>query len=94
MSLGHSFSCASSGVTLYDAEVEKFWKVPVEVDATASGLQLLSAMRRDPVGMKYVNLLPPESEDDDPQDAYMQVLLSVAEQMAARVPHSLIYSHT
>ena len=64
-------------------KVEKFWKVPVEVDATASGLQLLSAMRRDPVGMKYVNLLPPESEADDPQDAYMQVL-RVAEQMAAK----------
>ena len=62
---------------------EKFWKVPVEVDATASGLQLLSAMRRDPVGMKAVNLLPPDTDDAPPEDAYLQVL-SVASDIAAK----------
>jgi DNA-directed RNA polymerase len=61
---------------------DKFWKVPIEVDATASGLQLLSAMRRDPIGMKYVNLLPPESEDAPPEDAYLKVL-SVAAEIAS-----------
>jgi|MDSW01.2.fsa_nt_gb DNA-directed RNA polymerase len=63
-------------------KAEKFWKVPVEVDASASGLQLLSAMRRDPVGMQYANLLPPESDDAAPEDAYLKVL-SVAAEMAA-----------
>jgi DNA-directed RNA polymerase len=53
---------------------EKFWKVPVGADSTASGLQLLSAMRRDPVGMKYANLLEPETPSSAPQDAYMRVL--------------------
>lgn len=53
---------------------EKFWKVPVGCDSTASGLQLLSAMRRDPEGMKYANLLPPESDLSPPLDAYMRVL--------------------
>ena len=53
---------------------EKFWKVPIAADSTASGFQLLSAMRRDPVGMKYANLLPPDSENSDPMDAYIKVL--------------------
>ena len=53
---------------------EKFWKVAVGADSTASGLQLLSAMRRDSVGMKYANLLEPTSDDAPPEDAYMQVL--------------------
>jgi DNA-directed RNA polymerase len=53
---------------------EKFWKVPIGVDSTASGFQLLSAMRRDPIGMKYANLLEPETEDEPPQDAYIKVL--------------------
>ena len=50
-------------------------------------------MRRDPVGMKYVNLLPPESEGDGPQDAYMEVL-RVAEQITSNSAITLIYSHT
>lgn len=50
------------------------WDVPVGADSTASGLQILSAMRRDPVGMKFSNLLPPETPDAEPQDAYMEVL--------------------
>lgn len=53
---------------------EKFWKVAVGADSTASGLQLLSAMRRDSVGMKYANLLQPKSDEAPPEDAYMQVL--------------------
>ncbi len=61
---------------------EKFWKVPIGVDSTASGLQLLSAMRRDSIGMKYANLLPPETEDAPPLDAYIKVL-EVAKEIAA-----------
>ena len=53
---------------------EKFWKVPIGAGSTASGLQLLSAMRRDPVGMKYANLLEPETPSAPPQDAYTRVL--------------------
>ena len=59
--------------------VERFWKVPIEVDATASGLQLLSAMRRDPSGMRYSNLLPPETDEARPEDAYREVLRVAAE---------------
>ena len=36
-------------------------------------------MRRDPIGMKYANLLKPESEDSAPQDAYIRVLDAAAE---------------
>ena len=53
---------------------ETFWKVPLEVDSTSSGLQLLSGMLRDPIGMKNTNLLPPDSPDAAPEDAYMKVL--------------------
>ena len=53
---------------------EKFWKVPIGADSTSSGLQLLSAMRRDSVGMRYSNLLEPETEDAPPEDAYTKVL--------------------
>lgn len=62
---------------------EKFWKVPIGADSTASGLQLLSAMRRDPVGMKYANLLEPETPSAAPQDAYMRVL-EVAKGIASK----------
>ena len=62
---------------------EKFWKVPVGADSTASGLQLLSAMRRDPVGMKCANLLPPDTPSSPPEDAYMRVL-EVAKDMAMK----------
>ena len=64
---------------------EKFWKVPIGVDSTASGLQLLSAMRRDPVGMKYANLLAPETPSAPPEDAYMRVL-EVAKGIASNDP--------
>ena len=50
------------------------WKVGIGADSTASGLQLLSAMRRDPKGMKFTNLLPPDNPNDPPQDAYKEVL--------------------
>ena len=53
---------------------EKFWKVPIGADSTSSGLQLLSAMRRDSIGMKYSNLLEPETDDAPPEDAYKKVL--------------------
>ena len=56
------------------AKTQKIWHVPVGADATASGLQLLSAMRRDKQGMKYANLMPPEKPDSPPEDAYMAVL--------------------
>lgn len=61
--------------------VEKFWKVPIGCDSTASGLQLLSAMRRDPVGMKYANLLPPETDSSPPLDAYTRVLEVVKDEI-------------
>lgn len=53
---------------------QALWHVPIGADATASGLQILSSMLRDPVGMKYSNVLPPENQNDPPQDAYMRVL--------------------
>ena len=33
------------------------WNVPIGADTTSSGLQLLSAFRRDPAGMEYSNYL-------------------------------------
>ncbi len=50
------------------------WDVPIGADSTSSGLQLLSAMRRDPKGMKYSNLYPPEYSYSPPLDAYQEVL--------------------
>ena len=50
-------------------------------------------MRRDPVGMKAVNLLPPDTDDSPPEDAYLQVL-SVASEIAAndsKLTHLLPY---
>ena len=66
---------------------KKLWDAPIGVDATASGLQLLSAMRRDPIGMKYSNLLKPESASEPPQDAYKEVM-KVARQMAYKNPET------
>lgn len=43
--------------------------LPVALDGSNSGLQHFSAMLRDPVGAKAVNLIP----SDKPQDVYMQV---------------------
>ena len=61
---------------------EKFWKVPIAADATASVLQILSALTRDPQGMKYSNLVKPDSEDSAPMDSYLRVL-EVARELAA-----------
>ena len=52
---------------------KELWQVPVAIDSTASGLQLLSAMRRDEQGMNYSNLLKSD-KDDKPCDAYEAVL--------------------
>ena len=43
--------------------------LPISLDGSNSGLQHFSAMLRDPVGAKAVNLLP----DDRPQDIYSDV---------------------
>ena len=67
--------------------------MPVGADATASGLQLLSGMRRDPQGMKYANLLPPEEANSRPQDAYMKVLELARECVADNAPHLDKYLH-
>lgn len=45
-------------------------RLPVGQDGTANGLQHYSAMLRDPVGGRVVNLIPAEK----PQDAYTEVL--------------------
>ena len=64
---------------------EHLWHTPIGADATASGLQLLSSMLRDPVGMKYSNVLPPTDASAPPEDSYMAVL-GIAKQMAASNP--------
>lgn len=46
--------------------------VVVHMDATASGLQIFSAMLRDPVGARYVNLLD-DAKCGPKQDLYAQV---------------------
>ena len=50
------------------------WDVPISADASASGLQLLSAMRRDYKGMYWSNLFKAKSLSEPPQDAYREVL--------------------
>ena len=63
------------------SKTEKFWKVPIGCDATCSAVQILSAMRRDPVGMKHTNLIEPTSDAEPPEDAY-RVTLDVAREQA------------
>ena len=53
---------------------EHIWRIGVGADATASGLQLLSSMLRDENGMKFSNVLPPETNTCPPKDAYLEVL--------------------
>ena len=48
------------------------WDVAIQVDATSSGLQLLSGCLLDPVGCKFSNVT--DSNCDKPQDAYMEVV--------------------
>ncbi len=64
---------------------EHLWHIPVGADATASGLQLLSSMLRDPVGMRYSNVLPPSDACMPPEDSYLAVL-AIAKEMAANDP--------
>ena len=66
---------------------KKLWTVPIGADATASGLQLLSAMRRDPKGMKFTNLMASKGASEGPQDAYKQVLKE-ARKMVYRNPET------
>ena len=63
------------------------WDVPIGADSTSSGLQLLSAMRRDPVGMKFSNLLAPSSSSEPPQDAYKEVM-RIARKTAYKNPET------
>jgi len=70
-----------------------YWKVPIGADATASGLQLLSGMRLDKQGMKYANLLAPETPSSPPEDAYMKVLEYARELAADGYPHLEKYLH-
>ena len=48
--------------------------MPIGADSTASGLQLLSAMRTDRTEMFYSNLLPIKDINEAPRDAYSKVL--------------------
>ena len=48
--------------------------MPIGADATISGLQLLSDMRRDPKGIEFSNLFAPKDIKDPPRDAYRDVL--------------------
>ncbi len=51
--------------------------LPVGVDATCSGLQHYSAMLKDPIGGKFVNLIP----SDKPQDIYQEVANKLIERL-------------
>ena len=71
---------------------KELWQVPVAIDSTASGLQLLSAMRRDKQGMKFANLLKPD-EEGKPWDAY-EAVLELSRQQIAKDPkwkHLTVY---
>ena len=92
MSLGHSFSCASRWHSVVTLKVEKVLEGTSRGRCHCSGLQLLSAMRRDPVGMKYVNLLP-ESEADDPQD-HICKCYGLLNRWQLKLLITLICSHT
>ena len=59
------------------------WDVPIGADASASGLQVLSAMRRDEKGMEWSNLFSAESPSDPPKDAYREVL-RIARELARK----------
>lgn len=51
--------------------------LPVQMDGTCNGLQNFSAMLRDPIGGKAVNLVP----GDEPNDIYQQVADIVSKQV-------------
>ena len=62
---------------------KQLWDVPIQVDATSSGLQLLSGALLDPVGCLYSNVT--SSGSVRPQDAYREVVTR-AEQLAKAKP--------
>ena len=64
------------------------WDVPIGADASASGLQLLSAMRRDEKGMEWSNLYAAESSSEPPKDAYREVL-RIACELAKKSPDTV-----
>jgi DNA-directed RNA polymerase len=55
--------------------------LPVAMDGSCNGLQHLSAMLRDPIGGKAVNLLPASA----PSDIYTEVMRVTAEELKRRV---------
>ena len=57
--------------------------LPVQVDGTANGLQHYSAISRDPLGARAVNLVPAA----EPQDLYNTVLDEMHKQIFSRVSH-------
>ena len=69
------------------------WDVPISADASASGLQLLSAMRRDYKGMYWSNLFPAKSLSEPPQDAYREVLRVAKELTEANPDYQWMTEH-
>ena len=63
------------------AKIRSTTGLPVAIDATCSGLQILSGLARDAKAAKLVNVLP----SDRPQDAYA----AVAAEAAPHVPESI-----
>jgi DNA-directed RNA polymerase len=62
---------------------KSLWDIPLQVDATSSGLQLLSGSLLDPVGCLYSNVAG--SSSDRPEDAYLEVVKR-AQQIAQANP--------
>ena len=70
---------------------QKFWKVPIGCDATCSAVQLLSAIRRDPVGMKHTNLIEQPTDATKPEDAYTVTLIK-AQEIAKKKANNTYFS--
>jgi DNA-directed RNA polymerase len=51
---------------------QALWGVPIQADATSSGLQLLSGALLDPIGCHHSNVT--SSSSDGPEDAYLEVV--------------------
>lgn len=49
-----------------------FWDIPLQIDATSSGLQILSGSLLDPIGCQFSNVTC--TGMDRPQDAYLEVV--------------------
>ena len=69
------------------------WDVPISSDASASGLQLLSAMRLDPQGMAWSNLFAATSSSEPPKDAYREVLRKAKEILKADTESAWMIEH-